>query len=202
MKVLLVAPPGAGKGTQAARLSRRYGIEHVSSGDILRAEVARGTDAGREAQTYLVRGDLVPDSLVLDMVMRRVVAAAAERGYVLDGFPRSLEQAEAAYQRARGGEAELQAAILLEVDDDELKRRMLQRSQKEDRPDDTPAVIEHRLEVYQAQTRPIIDLYRSRGLLRPVDGNGPVDEVTEAVVAAIADLVPPGDRGPGGTRSN
>jgi adenylate kinase len=186
----MVAPPGAGKGTQAERLSRRYGIEHISSGDMLRAEVARGTDAGQQAAAYLKRGDLVPDEVVLDMLMERVTAAVGRGGYVLDGFPRNLRQAEAAYQRSRGGEAELQAAVLLLVDDDELRRRLLARAGAENRTDDTPAVIEHRLDVYRQETEPIVEHYRARRILRPVDGNGPVEEVTNRVVDAIADLVP------------
>ncbi len=186
----MVAPPGAGKGTQAERLSKRCGIEHISSGDMLRAEVARGTDAGRRAASYLQRGDLVPDEVVLDMLMERVTAAVGRGGYVLDGFPRNVRQAEAAYQRCRGGEAELQAAVLLRVDEGELRRRLLARARAERRTDDTPAVVEHRLEVYRQETEPIVEHYRSRHILRSVDGDGPVGEVADRVVEAIADLVP------------
>lgn len=190
MRLLMVAPPGAGKGTQAQRLSARFGIEHISSGELLRREVAAGTATGRRAAGYLRSGDLVADEVVLVMVMDKVVAAARAGGYVLDGFPRTLAQAEAAYRWAAGGDAELQAVIVLQVEEKELRRRLLARARSEHRADDAPGTIEHRLHVYEAQTRPMLRLYSSRGIVRPVDGDGPVDSVTAAVVDVVKDLVP------------
>ena len=186
MRLLMVAPPGAGKGTQATRLARQYRIAHLSSGDLFRREVAAGTEIGRQAAAYLARGDLVPDSLVLEMLAPVVLEAAAQGGYVLDGFPRTLAQAEEAYAVAtRVAGIELQAVVHLEVSRDELLRRLLARAQQDGRVDDTEAVITHRLEVYDRETAPMLEFYAGRGLVVDIDGEQSVDEVFEATVGAI-----------------
>ncbi len=180
MNILMVAPPGAGKGTQAKRLAERYGIEHLASGDLLRHELAAGSPLGEAAKDYVERGDLVPDDLVMRLVLDRAFVAAKHGGYVLDGFPRNRQQAEAAY--AMTGQDEdltLDAVVHLAVARDELRRRMLARASAEARSDDQAAVIDHRLEVYDRQTEPLLDYYRDRGLLVTVDGERPIDEVTE-----------------------
>lgn len=186
MRLLMVAPPGAGKGTQATRLARQYRIAHLSSGDLLRREVAAGTEIGRQAAAYLARGDLVPDSLVLEMLGPVVLEAAAQGGYVLDGFPRTLAQAEEAYAVAtQVAGIELQAVVHLQVSRGELLRRLLARAQQDGRVDDTEAVITHRLEVYDRETAPMLEFYAGRGLVVDIDGERSVDEVFEATVGAI-----------------
>ena len=186
MRLLMVAPPGAGKGTQATRLAAHYGIAHLSSGDLFRLEVAAGSAIGQEAAAYLERGDLVPDRIVLEMLAGPIFEAAARGGYVLDGFPRTLAQAEEAYAVAKQvSGVELQAVVHLEVSREELFRRLLARAQHDGRSDDTEAVILHRLEVYDTETAPMLEFYAGRGLVVDIDGEQPVDGVFEAIVGAV-----------------
>lgn len=186
MRLLMVAPPGAGKGTQAARLAAHYGIAHLSSGDLFRREVSAGTAIGREAAGFLDRGDLVPDRLVLEILAAPILDAAAHGGYVLDGYPRTLGQAQEAYEVARQvSGVELQAVVHLQVSRQELLRRLLARAAAEGRPDDTQAVVLHRLDVYDRETAPMLEFYAGRGLVVDVDGEQPVEEVFEAIVGAV-----------------
>jgi adenylate kinase len=186
MRLLLVAPPGAGKGTQAERLAAHYSIAHLSSGDLLRKEVAAGTPIGRVAADYLARGDLVPDELVIEMLTGPVLKAASAGGYILDGFPRTLHQAEEAYEVAKRLEGiELQAVVHLEVSRRELRRRLFDRAHREGRSDDTQAVISHRIELYDAETAPLLGYYGERGLVIDIDGGQPVDRVFADIVAAV-----------------
>jgi adenylate kinase len=192
MRLLLVAYPGAGKGTQAAKLAAHYGIEHLSSGALLRAEVTHGTKIGQIAVDYLQRGDLVPDELVFEMLSTRVLEAARNGGYVLDGFPRTLRQAEKAYSFAQQVEGvALQAVVYLQVSTDELHNRLLGRAAREGRTDDTEMGITHRFEVFEAETRPLLDFYAGRGLLIDVNGEQPVQavftDITEAIEGHRAD---------------
>ncbi len=189
MRLLLVAYPGAGKGTQAAKLASYYGIAHLSSGALLRTEVAHGTRIGRAAADYLRRGDLVPDELVLEMLAGPVLEAAANGGYVLDGFPRTLRQAEEAYSVAQQVQGiELQAVVHLSVCDEELRNRLLARAEREGRSDDSDDVIVHRFKVYDTETKPLLDFYRHRGLLVDIDGEQPVERVFADITAAIDNL--------------
>lgn len=186
MRLLMVAPPGAGKGTQASRLAAHYGIAHLSSGELFRREVAAGTPIGREAAGYLSRGDLVPDRLVLEMLAGPIVEAAGRGGFVLDGFPRTLPQAEEAYRVATQlSGVELQAVVHLEVGPDELMRRLLSRARADGRVDDTPEVIRHRLDVYDSETAPMLEFYAARGLVVDIDGEQPIDTVFEDIVGAV-----------------
>jgi adenylate kinase len=186
MRLLMVAPPGAGKGTQAKLLSAHYGIVHISSGEVFRREVEAGTDLGRVVAEYLARGDLVPDELVLQILTQPVIEAAARGGYVLDGFPRSLGQAEEAYQVARQVSGiELQAVVHLIVPRPELLRRLRARAAAEGRGDDGEAVISHRLDVYDSQTEPMLEFYAGRGLVLDVDGFQPVEAVFEEIVKKV-----------------
>lgn len=182
MRLLLIGAPGAGKGTQAVRLAERLGIAHISSGDLLRRHVTEGTALGKQVQQYVSRGDLVPDQIVLDMLRKPIVAASQAGGYVLDGFPRTVEQAEIAYDTARELGVAVQVAIHLAVDRDELVRRLLARGRG---TDDTQQVIEHRLEVYDERTRPMIDYYARRELLLTVNGARPADEVTWSMIVQL-----------------
>jgi adenylate kinase len=188
MKLLLLGGPGSGKGTQGERLADRLGIEHVSSGDALRGEVARGSEVGRRVAGYLDRGELVPDDVVVEVVKPVVSQAARANGYLLDGFPRNLAQAKALETAlAREGIAP-DAAIYLDVPEDELRRRLLARARIEHRSDDTPEVIDHRLEVFREATQPIVDHYRGRGQLIAVAGDRPPDDVTGDLMTALSDL--------------
>lgn len=183
---MMVAPPGAGKGTQAARLASHYGVAHLSSGDLFRKEVAAGSAIGRIAAGYLKRGDLVPDDLVMQMLAGPVLRAARSGGYVLDGFPRTLRQAEEAYAWAKQVEGvELQAVVHLIVSRDELLRRLLARAQAEGRGDDTIEIIEHRLDVFDTETEPLLGYYAGRGLVVDINGEQPVESVFEDIVASI-----------------
>lgn len=181
MRILLVAPPGAGKGTQAVRMAERYGITHISSGDLLRRHIEQGTAIGREVKDYLARGDLVPDQIVVSVLAEDVLEAAEGGGYVIDGFPRTVEQAEMAYKLAEPLGVEVQFALCLDVPRDELLRRLLARGHRDGRMDDTEETIVHRLDVYDQATVPLVGYYEGRGILARVDGTGTPDEVSERV---------------------
>jgi adenylate kinase len=185
MRLLLIGAPGSGKGTQAELLAQRLGITHISSGELLREHIDAQTDLGRQVSEYVEAGDLVPDALVMDMLFRPVVNAAEAGGYVLDGFPRTVEQALASYDVARTHGAHVQAAVHLEVPDDELMQRILSRSRGSD---DSRAVIEHRLEVYRDKTVPLLGYYRQRAWLASVDGSRDVDAVHADIVERVTDL--------------
>jgi len=195
MRLLMLAGPGAGKGTQAQRVAERYDVEHLASGDLLRAEVRAGTEVGKAADAYITRGDLVPDDVILKIIGQRLISAAENGGYVLDGYPRNLAQAKRAHERVQKiGNVELQAVVHLLVDHDELQRRMLARAEAEDRLDDTRTTIEHRLEVFEEQTQPLVAYYTDRGLVHTIDGNQDVEDVTAAILEALAGLADDGGR--------
>ena len=185
MRLLLIGAPGAGKGTQAELLAKRFGRVHISSGDLLRQHVRDKTALGRTIESYVDRGDLVPDSVVLDMLRKPVVAAVEAGGYVLDGFPRTVEQAEASFPVAQALGVEVQAAIHLDVPIEELVRRLLSRRRGSE---DTEEVIEHRLEVYLEKTVPLLAYYAGRELMFAVDGAQPPDVVHEEIVSRLRKL--------------
>jgi adenylate kinase len=188
MRMVLLGPPGAGKGTQAAGLAQRAAVPHIATGDIFRANVAQGTRLGRRAQRYMDRGDLVPDEVVIAMVMDRLAEADCEDGFLLDGFPRTVAQAEALDRRLAGLETPLDAALNFEVTEEELFRRLAGRSAALHRSDDTEQTIRHRLEVFAEKTRPLIDYYRHRGLLVGVDAVASIERVAARIDAALAAL--------------
>ena len=201
MRLLLIGAPGAGKGTQAELLARRFGIAHISSGDLLRQHVRNQTLLGQLAKKYVDNGDLVPDGIVMDMLRKPVVAAAEAGGYVLDGFPRTVEQAKTAFAVAQSLGAEVQAAIHLDVPREELVRRLLRRRRGSD---DTEAVIENRLQVYLDKTVPLLEYYAGREWMFIVDGAQPPEAVHEDIVARLAKLdgfaarpLPVGETSPG-----
>jgi adenylate kinase len=181
-----LAPPGAGKGTQAQRLSEHFGIETISTGDMLRQEVADKTPCGLAAKEYLDRGDLVPDELIRDIVAARLREADAKGGFILDGYPRNLSQAEEASQMARDTGITIDGAVYLDVSPAELLRRLLGRSGEQSRSDDKEATIRHRLDVFDNLTRPLVDYFRERGLLISVDGEQPVETVTQDIIHQLA----------------
>ena len=179
-RLLFLGPPGAGKGTQAQKLAENEQLLHLSTGDLLRAEVQAGTALGQEAEAVMARGELVSDSLVLAIVRGRL--AAHTGGWLLDGFPRNLAQAEALDQLLSELNQPLQRVLLLELADDELLERLLARG----RADDNEAIIRHRLEVYRQQTAPLISYYEDRGQLKRLPSSGTIDAVAAQVQLALA----------------
>jgi len=185
LRALLLAPPGAGKGTQGKRLAEIYGVPHLATGDLLRRHVADGTPLGVEAKGYMDRGELVPDRLVIDLILAALTSGGPLRGFLLDGFPRSLKQARQSYEWGEARGTTFHAVISLDVDEDELVRRLLERGRQSGRSDDNERTIRNRLAVYDDTTRPLLDFYRQRGILLEVDGTGAVEEVTARIQAAV-----------------
>ncbi len=185
MRAVLLGPPGAGKGTQAARLSEHFGVPAISTGDIFRANVRGGTVLGKRAQEFMDHGALVPDEITNAMVRARLGEDDAARGFLLDGYPRNPEQAVELDSILRDLGVALDVAIELTADLDVVTGRLLKRAQIEGRADDTEQVIRRRLQVYENATAPLTAFYAGRGILAQVDGLGGIDEVTDRLVAAV-----------------
>jgi adenylate kinase len=191
MRVLLIAPPGAGKGTQGAIIAAHFDIPHIATGVLLRDHVARKTELGRAVEAHLARGELVPDELVVDMVTHAMIdAKSAGGGYVLDGIPRNMAQARAIYDIGRELEMTANVALHLKVTEEEIVRRLLARAALEHRSDDTEEVVRHRLEVYRTLTLPIVDWYAERGILVSVDAMRPVERVGRQILTALEAMRP------------
>lgn len=180
-----MGPPGAGKGTQAEIIAGRFGIPAISTGDIFRANVAENTELGVEAKRFMDAGEYVPDAVTNLMVRNRIDEEDAAKGFLLDGYPRTLDQVEELDGMIRHTGHRLDAVVVLTVDPAELVQRLTARAETEGRTDDTEDVVRRRQEVYTEQTEPLIDVYRARGLLREVDGIGEVDEVSERIMSAL-----------------
>ncbi len=181
MRLVLVGPPGAGKGTQAQFISAHFAIPHISTGDIFRANLSAGTPLGLEAKAYMDKGDLVPDSLTTAMVKDRLLQGDVATGFLLDGYPRTTGQAAALDEILREIKTPLDVVLEMQADEDEIVTRLLARG----RSDDSEEVIRHRLKVYVEQTAPIISYYRNAGILQSINGLGAVAEVTERAIAAL-----------------
>jgi adenylate kinase len=181
MKLLFIGPPGAGKGTQAGNVAGRLGIPHISTGEMFRDHVERGTDLGKRVEAIMAAGDYVPDEVTVAMLNERVAADDARDGFILDGFPRTEAQVES-LDRLLGDQG-LDEVVVLDVDEDTLTERLLTRG----RADDNEETIRNRFKVYLEQTQPLIDLYDERGLTVHVDGNGDVEEVTERILGILVD---------------
>ncbi|MGN6110099.1 MAG: adenylate kinase [Kofleriaceae bacterium] len=208
MRMILVGPPGAGKGTQAARLVDTYRIPHISSGDMLRAAVKQGTELGLEADRYMKAGKLVPDDVVIGMILERIQQPDTEAGFMLDGFPRTRPQAEALDVAMREAGVELDAVVLIEVPDQLLEERAVGRRSDPvtgtiyhlkynpppaeivdrlvHRKDDTSEAVSMRIQKYHSETAPIIPFYMDRGILKRVDGVGDPDAITQRITAVLA----------------
>lgn len=212
MKIIMLGAPGAGKGTQAKRIAEKYGIPHISTGDIFRANIKNGTELGKKAKTYMDQGALVPDELTCDLVMDRIQQEDCQKGFVLDGFPRTIPQAEALDAALKKIGQTMDYAIDVDVPDENIISRMSGRraclscgatyhitfnptreegkcdacgSETVLRDDDKPETVQKRLEVYHAQTQPLIDYYKEQNILKTVDGTRPMDEVFEAIIEIL-----------------
>ena len=191
MRIILLGPPGAGKGTQSERIVQRFGIPQLSTGDMLRAAVAAGTPVGLEAKAVMESGGLVSDRIVVGIVADRIEEPDAKRGFILDGFPRTVAQAEALNTMLSGKGLSLSAVIEFKVDEDALVERIQKRAAEAQargdavRKDDTPEVFKQRLEAYRAQTAPLSAYYAKTGLLHTVDGMQPIDTVTAEIMTVL-----------------
>ena len=184
-RFLLIGPPGAGKGTQAALLANAYSIPAISTGDIFRANVKNKTELGLQVKSIMDRGEYVPDSLTNELIRDRLSDADAEAGFLLDGYPRTNNQVNELDDILSSQHRILDAVILLVADTDELVRRLLKRAEEQGRTDDTEEIIRHRQDVYLAETQPLIEIYSERDLVVEIDGLGQVGEVTERILNAL-----------------
>ena len=184
-RLLLIGPPGAGKGTQASLLAEYFGVPAISTGDIFRENVKNETALGLEAKGFMDRGEYVPDSLTNALVKDRISQADAETGFLLDGYPRTIDQVHQLDGFLEEMGKKLDVVVQLTADTEELIRRLLQRAQEQGRADDTPEVIRRRQEVYEEQTAPLIDVYVSRSLVAKINGLGEIDEVTGRIIEAL-----------------
>ena len=184
MRIVFIGPPGAGKGTQAQKIVERYMIAHLSTGDMLRAARDAKTPLGLKADEYMSRGELVPDNIIIDLIRERLQSPDCPRGYLLDGFPRTIAQAEALDAMLASQNTPLDVVLELQVPEEELFRRLAGRG----RADDKPEVIRQRLVAYRTQTEPLLDYYRRKNLLRSVDGVGTVDEIFDRIREILDDF--------------
>jgi adenylate kinase len=187
--MLIIGPPGSGKGTQAERISERLGVVAISTGDIFRAHVKGGTPLGVEATTYMDAGDFVPDSVTNEMVRSRLSQDDAGGGFLLDGYPRTVAQVDYLDGILAAGEQELGVVLQLTADDGELVSRLLGRARETGRSDDNESVIRHRLDLYHQQTEAVVARYAARGILVQVDGIGAIDDVTDRVLGCIGNVL-------------
>jgi adenylate kinase len=185
VNILLLGPQGSGKGTQAGLIKASYGLPHIATGDMLRREAAAGTELGKRAKPILDAGELVPDDLMIEVIRERLDADDVDNGFILDGFPRTMAQAEALDRMLREIERTLTIVLQLEVPEEECVRRLIARSRNESRTDDTPEAIRTRLALYRRETEPLVEYYRTQGILVGIPGDRPVD----AVFASIQDAL-------------
>jgi len=187
VRLLIVGPPGAGKGTQAARIAERFGIPTISTGDIFRANIANETELGKRVKQIVDAGDYVPDSLTNELVTDRLSEADATTGFLLDGYPRTPDQVRYLDTLLESHGHKLDAVLRLVADQEEIVRRLQKRAVEQGRADDSEDAIRHRQEVYQRETAPVLEMFREQGLLIEVDGLGSVDEVSDRIWSAFAD---------------
>jgi adenylate kinase len=185
-RFLLIGPPGAGKGTQAALLAKAYKIPAISTGDIFRKNVEEKTELGLQVKSIMDRGEYVPDSLTNELIRDRLSKADAEAGFLLDGYPRTNNQVNELDDILSSQHRILDAVVLLVADSDELVRRLLKRAEEQGRTDDTEEIIRHRQDVYRAETQPLIEIYSARDLVVEIDGLGEIEEVTQRILDGLS----------------
>lgn len=190
LNILLFGPPGAGKGTQAEKIIAKYGLNHLSTGDLLRSEMAATTKLGIEAKAFMDKGELVPDDIVIGMIEHRIEKAAGSKGFIFDGFPRTIAQAKALDDLLTKNNLSISGMIALEVDHDELVKRLLNRGKDSGRQDDKDiSVIENRIRIYNMETAPVIAYYRDQNKYYPVNGIGAIDEIFLQICNVINSLM-------------
>ena len=185
MRIVLLGPPGSGKGTQAARLVEHLGIPHISTGALLREAAENGTELGLQAKAIADKGELVPDDVVLGMLEERLNQSDVENGFILDGYPRNLAQAKALEGVLERLGQPADEAILIDIDAEQIVKRIAKRAKEEGRADDTEETVRNRLRVYAEQTAPVADFYAERGLLTRVMGDGPIDEILQRILSVL-----------------
>lgn len=185
MNLVFLGPPGSGKGTQAVRVAKQLGITHLSTGDVLREAVKNGTDLGRKAEGFMKRGELVPDDLIIGLIENKVTGGELSDGFILDGFPRTMEQAKSLKTMFEKNDIRLDKAILLKVSDEEIIKRIAGRAAAEGRADDTEDVVRNRLDVYNRQTKPIESFYRGESILTEVQGEDTMENVFQKILSAL-----------------
>lgn len=190
VNILIFGPPGSGKGTQSVKLAEKFSLLHLSTGDMLRAEIAGGTDLGKRMSSTMSRGELVPDDVVIEMIAHKIDHSTGNAGFLFDGFPRTVGQTIALEEMLNERGMKIDSMLLLDVDHDELVKRLVGRAELSDRPDDkNPVVIENRIEVYREKTEPIINYCREKGLYQPVNGMGTIEEIFERLSDKLKQLL-------------
>jgi adenylate kinase len=187
---LIFGPPGSGKGTQSVRLAEKFNLLHLSTGDMLRAEISAGTELGRKMSTIMSKGELVPDEVVIEMIANKIDSSKSYSGFLFDGFPRTVAQTVALEKMLNDRGMKIDCMLALDVEHDELVKRLIGRAELSGRPDDKdPAVIENRIDVYNEKTLPIINYCNERGLYMPVNGMGTIDDIYGRLVEAISSII-------------
>lgn len=178
VNILIFGPPGSGKGTQSVKLAEKFNLLHLSTGDMLRAEIAAGTELGKKMSQIMSKGDLVPDEVVIEMIANKIDNSKGQAGFLFDGFPRTVAQTVSLEKMLNDRGMKIDSMLVLEVDHDELVKRLISRAEVSGRPDDSnPAVIENRIDVYREKTEPIIDYCRNKGIYSPVKGMGTIEDI-------------------------
>ena len=190
VNILIFGPPGSGKGTQSVKLAEKFNLTHLSTGDMLRAEIAAGTELGQKMSSIMSKGELVPDEVVIEMIAKKIDTTKGSSGFLFDGFPRTVAQTVALEKMLNERKMKIDTMLVLEVEHDELVKRLVLRADLSGRPDDKdPAVIENRIDVYKEKTEPIINYCRERGIYQPVNGMGTIEDIFGRLSAYLEQLI-------------
>ena len=190
VNILIFGPPGSGKGTQSVKLAEKFNLTHLSTGDMLRAEIASGTELGQKMSSIMSKGELVPDEVVIEMIAKKIDTTKGSSGFLFDGFPRTVAQTVALEKMLNERKMKIDTMLVLEVEHDELVKRLVLRADLSGRPDDKdPAVIENRIDVYKDKTEPIINYCRERGIYQPVNGMGTIEDIFKRLAGYMEKLM-------------